>query len=961
MSRTAIRYVKWKIFFDGVEVPWVDFSVQTGVDSPGEATISLPPDPMLMHQRARTKVHIFMFDEFEEGVTADTMASDKKAYKLYWEGESAGIADNETPTSRQFVVVARGIMSGLARSQAYMMGLGAIAASPLLTGSSLLMNEGVQSRTLLALSSLASSFDVNNSDYMSDSYSERALRLIAFLASHNAWLRMHVVRTGLIGKIAGIEDRALTHLIPRVLASPYFKQVAENTAQQDITALDILTRFNSALFYHYSSGTLPKFMGEIPSHLAAVYPLGDDSDRYALKKLFERNDYFILPEMYYAIPPACNLIFPEMNTSFSIQRQFDTEPTRAVLVDGQLGTNVAVVAPDELFRYDKKPGAEMKPEEVWGVNWSDVAGDAAKSPYVSPSGTNLFAAITDIELERGISALMSVPPFQVFSAVANHYDLRHDTEKAAAALVADTASLGELFIRLGEDAAPPATEDTSAEESTPEDEGQSYIYMLKALANYNLTLTRFTRQLSISMLGHRWLVPGFPTVILRRGGSYAALVRAHRFSVDANGQETSSVDLDYARPLPVSYAAAVSAPRDLDEASSAVAKAVSVAVTAAQSLRGEIDALYKEALRLSAVWKKSNDDFLRRQQSEPTAALTAAAAGLAHTDGAKLLQGFGAYVAKAAATGKAVNLWIELKEYSSAARVYDVLQPKRVVGKANSLILAAIDRTVASIKRAPDGDLAGVATFGDVRISNAVHDLMDAVVALGSAVTQGGVAQQEFAFPPLFANNSLIEKTKAETLYEKLLGAKKIYTSSGASSLASVASDKNTDSNAAIARQNSLAYSNYLSFLESLGKIFPIGGSGNTEWEERSRSGEHVESVRDWEERNILRRTGMQDLGSFAKVHGLSIEVRVSGAPTAAKFYVLSPEFTFRSDSNGLVWDNTLFSAIVDDAAASGGSDFEIKRLRASVADKFLTTKVRQEYWIAYSSKHWGSRAHDLS
>jgi hypothetical protein len=525
VPRADVKYGKWKIFLDGVEVPWINFAVTTGVDTVGEASINMPPDPILVRMRPRTKVHVFMYDEYA-GMVADTKDADKQAYKLYWEGEVTDFVDAATPTSRQFTLMAKGIAGGLERSKAYMSGAGVVAATPLVMGSSLLWNEGVQTRELIALSGLADQFKVSKDT--DASFADRVIRVLALLASHNAWLRMHVVRTNLFGKLASISDQALTLLVPRVLASEYFNDVGQNIPQE-ASALEVMARYNNALFHHFVSTTLPVMAEKQPQTYSEslVNPLGAEDERYAIGRLFLRNDYLIIPETYYAIPPSCNLIFPDMQASFSVRRSFDAEPTRAVMIDTQLGTNLAVVAPDSLFRFERRQN--MKPEEAWGVNWE---GEEVDSPYKSPSGVNLFTALTDGEIERGINPLMSAPPFQVFSGLVNTYDLgdRTEVEKARAAM----KGLGDLLLEIQKE----------------DDTGKSYLYMMKTLAEYNLTLLQYTRQVTVDMIGHRWLVPGFPTVILRKEGSYLAWVRTHQFAVDADGNETSAAALDYARPLP---------------------------------------------------------------------------------------------------------------------------------------------------------------------------------------------------------------------------------------------------------------------------------------------------------------------------------------------------------------------------------------------------------------------------
>jgi hypothetical protein len=488
--------------------------------------------------------------------------------------------------------------------------------------------------------------------------------------------------------------------------------------------------------------------------------------------------------------------------------------------------------------------------------------------------------------------------------------------------------LGTMFLDLKEDDAADKT-------------GQRYVYMLKALADYNLTLTRYTRQATISMLGHRWLVPGFPAVILRKNGSYIAYVKAHRFSVDANGQETSAVDLDYVRPLPaVYYAGATSNLRKMDEALLEVRSAAQKAREAYDALATELRAAY-DAAQAAYVqeMKGASGSFYN-----PLAKLSSAARS--------------SWLTYAAKFGPIVESIDPL--YLTTLRTFsgDPASIKTIHNNA----LSAIANIKARVSTDDTESISELPIFGDTRIASALSALKEAVTKYGAVTSSDTPLRQYFAFPPLFANEDLIKKETAEGLYASLLGtAKNAYTQYGAGGdLSALGAFGGISANMEIAYQNQKAYTEYLSFLDVLAKIFPIGVGQQTMWGERIEQVESLESVRDWEERDILRRTGTQSLGSFAVVHKLRLSRSTSTAPSPTEFYLLRPEAV--TDVNGRMWDDTLFSCIVDEKAFAGeGSDPEIKKLRESVTDAGLITMTRQEYWIEYARKHWGSRAHDLS
>ena len=139
MSRIATKYVDWKIFLDGVEVPWIDWQVGTGVDTPGAGGVSLEPDRILASIRPRTMIQIFAYNDLKE-IEAGLSEEDelKERYELFWEGEVGGHSHAKSPSSRVFQLSLQGLIATFDRHKMFMSGIGNLPNSPLVTGSSLL-------------------------------------------------------------------------------------------------------------------------------------------------------------------------------------------------------------------------------------------------------------------------------------------------------------------------------------------------------------------------------------------------------------------------------------------------------------------------------------------------------------------------------------------------------------------------------------------------------------------------------------------------------------------------------------------------------------------------------------------------------------------------------------------------------------------------------------------------------
>ena len=1008
MSRTAIKYSKWKIFFDGVEMPWMAFSVNVGVDSPGQATIHLVPDAVLLGLRPRTMVHIFMYDEFEEGAGAiGSAAADKKVYKLYWEGEVDGISDTRSPQARAFTVTATGLFAILARHSAFMGGAGGLITYPTINGSALVAEDpAFTGSQLMTLGVLGDAFDpekvdpppVLNVSSSQTTYADRVLRLAAYLSSYNVSLRMQVARVNLFGKITAIWDRLFGGMLPYALASDYFKQISSNISPEG-SVLDILSACNQGVFYHYVSVLGPKIppQSEQPQSVVSglILPIGGGAkDPFAIARPFLRNDYIFLPETYYAIPPSCNVIFPEFIESFSTGRSFSAEPTRVATVESQLGTNMVIMSPPEIFRYEavkqKALGGKVKPEEMWGMNQAGLDPAGRANPLTSPSGINLFAAITDSELEKGIIPTVSYPSFQLFSSLSNV--LNPITKEGKEGLDQIRHYLESMGLKPDLDISGAA--------------GKDFLYLMKNLADYNYTLLRFTRQASLTMLGHRWMVPGLPAVVLMTGGSYIGWVRATSFSVDQDGQESSSVALDYIRPIaPVDYDM-VRAAEELNKDEADVKFGVEKVNRAYDDYADRVKQAYNKvntALQLRIVLgntKSPEVEGVKEALSQLTReflALLPAELSESEDELQALLESWNE-ISGITSEGRSV---VVLRWYDEADVQRGVISTMgKLVGQVRDLV-ATNKEVVRQAGR--NGEIPICSDLGQTTIRAELNLLREMIRRITTTISKYGFTSpakaaaavdkltSEYPFPPLFANDDLIDTEKAEILYDKLLGARKYFTDKLSGSNTGVVplaggTKPQEEGSLAIAVKQRMAYTKFAKFLFALRKVFPIGiGSGPSEWEEKATKSDASESVQTWEEREILRRTSLQDLASFLEKNKLTLGSSSSDWPTQVPFYVMKPVSpnppTKNADGVDLVWDDTLFSKVVDEFAISPrdvditkkdidgkettvtnmntGSNPEIVELRKSVRDPLLTTKTRQEFLIAYARRHFGARAHD--
>lgn len=971
MARVAKKFVKWKVTLDGVEVPWQNISLKTGVDSPGQIEIVLEPDPILRYLRPGTKVHLWMYDPDVDG------DDDLDRLFMFWVGDLRAPQYQRSHGSRSFIIIAEGEFASFGRSKLYAHGFGTLPNTHIVSGSTLVAPTSLTPQQIVRHTIFGKAFDPNTKNDIKDpipfrdvkdpNYAERLLRLMAYFSSYNALFRMQSVRSNMFGKIAAFHDESLGKLLPRALVNDYYRQ-ASTSIRPESTLLDLINQFNSMTFYHYvgiAGPTIPSTKVGDKSNEASV-PVDEvsyitfpgvraEDHLYSIPRRFLRNDYLFIPETFYAIPPSCNLIFPEFTNQFSLGRDFMAEPTRALISNTHLNAQMSVAAPDDIFRFEEEPD----PAQFWSLNKDGIKLEgSAESPYHSRSTKgsptyNLFGAISDTEIEKGIIAVTDYPSYEFFSAVANTFDLKSEDGRAEVQELLDQKDKMAADVFEGKSS-----------------RNRAFLHMMKSLADYTLVLEKFRRNVSISVVGHRWIVPGFPCVILDTTTSYIALVKGYSLNISPSGDEIGTVDLDFVRPFPQIDR------RIIKKAEKAV-EALAVVESEVKKLNDRMDDFLTRSANAEFEYLVASDsDDVQGQDKSfaKTRRLYLTTFKAARNDTTML--------ARIGYTGDRLDVirrtLISFRPSGGVGTNRVEIPPEEAVYEAHKVIRAYAN----AIK--DDADTAAK-TLNAKKVPT-IFDSGDPTKDLREAVATASLGDdfpEDFMSPPIFGNPDLLSVKTAEDIYNNLFGAKKVF--SGEEGFKEVKITAASGSTARVLAVKKQAYTKFVNFAKSLNRVFPVLGStshdegveaGTSEWETRS-AVDSDESVRDWVETKFLKRERLQSLGHFLKVNGLKLEKPNSEPPTQQKFLHFVPAKTFKlsskSDVGLLTWDNTLFSKIVDEFQITKktvklrlvtglvidvpiGDDKEILRLRKSVKNPFLTTKARQAIILDYARRHHGSR-----
>lgn len=514
-SKALILESDWLVFIDGVQVPHQGIRMQSSRNNLSSCTITLEPDALLTKLRPQSIVSVWARERFPDqaGRNDKVLADAQEQYYLYWEGLLAGHMHMKSPTSRSFEIQCESIFMPWARTKAFMFGVGAYHKSTVLSGSRQVLpgGDGPEGSTVFSFAALASRVDqVKDTPFVS-----RIQEAVAFLSAANGVLRQQTDRLSLLDRMSGMTDTVYQDL----LGGLALNVIGDGMAPMPETAsvLEVINHLQQYGFYsHYEIFAPVEGADSYPRRYDG--PLGLD-DRFKFTPKYQMNQLLFLPELYFVPPPPCNFIFPDHIRSMSVGRNFYMEPTRALVPDPLQANNGLLyhLAPASILRGSTQGELEnMTSAEVFaqatGALRGDDAGDAT-SPYqqdVNGEVISLFQTILDSEIEKGI-----VPKVDAY---------RFET----------AAAFGTV---------------QAAREGKSKVDPNAYSQLISSVVNYRLRLDQYTRQVSVDLMGHRDIVPGFSCVIFDQDISYFGFVESVSVTVDPLGTESTAVTLSKVRPV----------------------------------------------------------------------------------------------------------------------------------------------------------------------------------------------------------------------------------------------------------------------------------------------------------------------------------------------------------------------------------------------------------------------------
>jgi hypothetical protein len=487
-------YSRWRVLLDGVEVPYQELSTSFSTGAGAQAVISLEPDALIADINAQTIVHIFIRDHAATGDSPED-------YLLFFEGMVIGYEHSKSPTSRSLTLQCVGLINILDQFKAYALAIGPLLYSSLLTGSTQLPifipnNEiSVNQPQISALVEMAGVMSAEGAVV----YADKLVQVVEKTAKYNVLLRQHLLRFRLLDRFVGIPDNVIGSLLSAEVVSSLISNI-DAAVSAEFSVMDIVQYFASIGFYITSPIPLPHTPKQPPT--SGTLP----PDQYTITRTHQRNDHVIHPQMYTILPPPCNIVFPESLISLSVVRNKLVEPTRYMMFDPAAAYGgyrmLSYFAPADIV--DRADATT--PQQLAGI---PLRTPNTTNPYTEQGEAgeiNLLKSFSARELEKGLLA-----------SVQNMQTREHSFSLIAAKLITDRNEAVSQNIDL-----------------------VNHFYELKQFSGTSATVV---------ITGHRWIVPGFSCVIHDNDIIYHGNVVSVNFSRSTNGSETTTVVMDYVRPL----------------------------------------------------------------------------------------------------------------------------------------------------------------------------------------------------------------------------------------------------------------------------------------------------------------------------------------------------------------------------------------------------------------------------
>lgn len=530
-EETDPQQAAWLVYINGIQIPCPRVVVNYGVAKIPEATLSFPPHRLLQRLGAEDRLEVTIF-------YLDNHYDDKNpAFRLLFEGEICGWSYTSTPMGRSMTFNAIADMSIFQTLYFFFMNtteaaIQYIAAKdnadsagvpgvhyPFSIFKKGLFGTGEKQEYIERPYDLLDNIMrglLQKPPNRADGVDHRPIPAINF---YSRWMR----KRNMVNRIIAMplyEDDARDktggafEILKAVQAGEAMNAMATSLSQSvgdQGSVYDLLQRILGATYSELAMIPTAQCVRARFSDGTILGPASLKPSTPEAREPLRLVNYFVKPQMLFGIPPACNLIFPSMISSYSYSEQYWTQPTRVYVNDtfyagAGLKTDNPIVAAAMQVGYPDDVHAALQARK-------DTSKNAGQLRF---TGKNVL--VYPEEFFKGpVVSRMPVPKW--FTYLGNQAS-KQNAEPLPAGEIAD-----------------------------PKAKENSLTSLFKLYSQYEYFRSRYEqRGGSVDMLWNPYIVPGFPCYIFDHRASAldtAGYVMNVMQTLDASGGGTMATSINY--------------------------------------------------------------------------------------------------------------------------------------------------------------------------------------------------------------------------------------------------------------------------------------------------------------------------------------------------------------------------------------------------------------------------------
>jgi hypothetical protein len=395
----------YKLYIEGIEVPFTAANITTSVNQMSQASIQIPPTRSARLIRPRSLVHIFFRDDYRGPLPFGEFQSES-VWRLLWEGEIMGYSYTKGTQARQITLRCQDFISYWASTMQYQLSADQAAFQraqrKLIVGSK---------RANVSIISILQEYFVKTFS-AAGTMPEAIVGIVQRFTEQLVHFADINARIKLDKKIKLLDDAETEFILKKQNATQLIRGISGNSGGK-ISLLQFINNMKQLIFY---------------THCPVVAPPFDSKNGSTSSIIFK-------PQIHQTIPPRCNCFFPDMITNLTFGRSFLSEPTRLLMATNTVWSksdlhNALYMAPAAL---NDDLQSEVNANWTGGRKYTEEEKKALEEAAARAGSSDVQATspLLEEELEKGIIGIEVGLPYPQITGQSSREDRTKDMQAVA--------------------------------------------------------------------------------------------------------------------------------------------------------------------------------------------------------------------------------------------------------------------------------------------------------------------------------------------------------------------------------------------------------------------------------------------------------------------------------------------------------------------------------------------------